>query len=215
MPFTVAVINLKGGTGKTTVAIHLAVAWAESGLRVALADFDRQKSVLTWAKKRPRTAAPVTILDWRREFGICPAKIQRLVVDCPAGLTSKFTRQVVAEANLVVVPLGATFFDEHSTLRFLKRIEALKRVRKKRTAVLMVANRVRPGGREAAALESLMLGHGYRLAGIIPDRAIYSRIAAQGLTVFDSATRTSAEQQEHWMALVEAVEAARADEARR
>lgn len=209
MTFTVAVVNLKGGTGKTTVAVHLAVAWASSGLRVAVADFDRQRSASAWAKRRPETAAPVTVLDWRRDFGHSPGKFQRLVIDCAAGLTSKYTRQVVAKADLVVVPLAATFFDEHSTLRFLKRIGELKRVRKGRTAILMVANRVRPGSRETSALMRLMLGHGYRLTGTIPDRAIYSRMAGQGLTVFDTATMPALEQQEHWMPLLEAIEAAR------
>jgi len=209
MAFTVAVANLKGGTGKTTVAIHLAAAWAASGLRAAVADLDGQKSAQAWTKKRPETAAPVATLDWRREFGHCPARTQRVVADCPAGLTSKLTRRVVAEADLVVVPLAGTFFDEHSTLRFLKRIEDLKRVRKGRTAVLVAANRVRPDSGEAAALEGLMLGHGYRMIGVIPDRAIYSRTAAQGLTVFDLATKAARVQQEHWMPLIEAIEAAR------
>lgn len=209
MAFTVAVVNLKGGTGKTTVAIHLAAAWAASGLRAAIADLDGQKSAQAWAKRRPETAAPVAAVNWRRAFGRCPARTQRLVIDCPAGLTSKLAKRVVAEAELVVVPLAATFFDEHSTLRFLKRIETLKCVRKGRTAVLVAANRVRPDSKEAAALEALMLGHGHRLIGVIPDRSIYSRTAAQGLTVFDLATRAAREQQEHWMHLMEAIEAAR------
>lgn len=206
MTFTVAVINLKGGTGKTTVAVHLAAAWAASGLRTALADFDRQKSALAWAKRRAHGASPVTVINWRDDFGKTPAAIQRLAVDCPAGLTSKRARDVVREADVVIVPLAASFFDERSTLRFLKRIEELKAIRKGKTAVFVLANRVRPASREAEALENLMLGHGYRLAGIIPDRALYPRLAAQGLTVFDVNTKAAREQQERWMDIIEAIE---------
>lgn len=45
----VVVCNLKGGTGKTTVAVHLAHAWAAAGRSVALVDADPQGSALRWA----------------------------------------------------------------------------------------------------------------------------------------------------------------------
>ena len=39
----ICVINWKGGCGKTTIATHLAVALATSGLETGLADYDRQR----------------------------------------------------------------------------------------------------------------------------------------------------------------------------
>lgn len=45
----VVVCNLKGGTGKTTVAVHLAHAWSAAGRSVALVDADPQGSALRWA----------------------------------------------------------------------------------------------------------------------------------------------------------------------
>ena len=41
--YTVA--QQKGGAGKTTLAAHLAIAWSEAGLRVAVVDIDPQGSL--------------------------------------------------------------------------------------------------------------------------------------------------------------------------
>ena len=49
---TIAIISQKGGAGKTTVAIHLAVAAEQRGLRAAVFDLDPQASATSWADKR-------------------------------------------------------------------------------------------------------------------------------------------------------------------
>lgn len=206
MTRTIAVINVKGGCGKTTVATHLAAAFAASGLKTVLADYDRQRSALLWGGLRDGQARPVRLLDWRKEFGAVPKRTQRLVVDCPASLRSGRARDVVREADLVVVPLLPSVFDEQSTLRFLSRIETLKRVRKGRTPVLIVANRWRARTREAQRLDRMMTGHGYRVIARIPDKSLYPRLAEKGLTVFDSDTKPARAEQEQWLPLLEAVE---------
>lgn len=61
----ILVANVKGGCGKTTVATHLAAAFAAGGLNTVLADADRQRSSLLWCEMRPGHAAPIAPLDWR------------------------------------------------------------------------------------------------------------------------------------------------------
>jgi chromosome partitioning protein len=51
---TVALLNQKGGVGKTTLALHLAGEWALQGRRVTFIDADPQGSALDWSQQRAR-----------------------------------------------------------------------------------------------------------------------------------------------------------------
>lgn len=49
---TVAIISQKGGVGKTTLAVHLAVAAERREMKTAIFDLDPQASAASWADKR-------------------------------------------------------------------------------------------------------------------------------------------------------------------
>jgi len=55
----IMVLNAKGGSGKTTIAINLASYLATKGFKVGLADFDPQGSSLAWLEQRS-PARPAT-----------------------------------------------------------------------------------------------------------------------------------------------------------
>ena len=57
---TLAIISQKGGTGKSTVAVHLSVAAAQAGYTTALIDLDPQANVAKWGDMRTDTA-PIVI----------------------------------------------------------------------------------------------------------------------------------------------------------
>jgi len=203
---TILVANRKGGCGKTMAAITVAAALAADGRRVALADADAQKSALYWLRARPAGAAPIAGLDWthKGDVGGAPKAIDWLVVDAPGALKDARAEALIAEADRVVAPVLPSAFDADSTRRFLREIEALKRIRKGRASVHLVANRMRTGRageRQRAFLDEI----GQTAVAWIAERSAYADLAAQGLSVFDRPQRSYVKLQEQWRPLLDAV----------
>lgn len=203
---TVLVANPKGGCGKTTVATHLAAAFATAGLRSALADADKQGSSLGWLRARPESAAAVEALDWRDGPGKLPKRTDRLILDSPAAMKLKKIEELLRLADVIVVPVLPSGFDEPVTGEFLKQLEELKPVRKSKTAVAIVRNRVQTGTRMAAKLDKFMLGVGHTGAGRLRHRLVYADVAGRGLSVFDLSGKQHEALREDWAPLLRYIE---------
>lgn len=204
----VLVANLKGGCGKTTIATHLAAAYAANGLTTALADADRQRSALDWLEARPATAASIAGLDWSHGPADVPAGIMRLVVDAPAGATRKPLKRLIEEADVVVVPVLPSAFDQNATVMFIDMIGEIKRVRRERARVGVVRNRLRTRSRAGAQLDRFMLGVGYEGVGRLHERAIYQDLAAGGLSLFDIDGAAAETLRPEWVPILRFVEGA-------
>jgi chromosome partitioning protein len=201
---SILIANAKGGVGKTTVALTLAAAFARAGQRVALADADRQGSSLRWLEARPAAAAPVQALDWTRgkTIGDAPEGLDWLVIDAPGAIKGDKAEALVAEAQTVVTPVTPSMFDLRATEGFLARLEELKRVRKGKASVLVVANRVRRG-RALDALLAALAAEDRSPAVQLADRAAYGDLAAQGLSVFDRDLKSMLAIRQEWQPLVD------------
>ena len=207
MTLRICLINGKGGCGKTTVSTHLAAGLATSGLETLLVDLDRHKGATRWHKIRPKSAAKLGLTDWKKNFGEVPKGTNRVVIDCPASLRRPQVREIVAESDLIIVPLLPSIFDQHATRLFLQSLNKIKKVRKGRKDVLIVHNRYRERNLSSRQLDEYLHDLGHEPFVRITDRTIYPRLASQGLTVFDGNTKDMRALQEEWMPLIEEIEA--------
>jgi chromosome partitioning protein len=151
----ISITQQKGGTGKTTIAAHLAVTLASQGMPVAILDVDPQGSLGEWFEARERALGPDkagitfrTASGWgaKREARSLAHDHAIVIIDTPPKSDLE-ARHAVGAANLVIVPVQPTPVDLWATEATL---EMIAREGKR---PLLILNRVPP----RAALTGQML----------------------------------------------------------
>jgi chromosome partitioning protein len=104
----VALVNIKGGAGKTTNAMYLAAALAETG-RTMLVDADKQGSAIKWSSgvDLPFAVMGRPSADIPRWLPTVEAGYENVVMDTPPGDLA-IIKSAVAAADVVLVPVAPT-----------------------------------------------------------------------------------------------------------
>jgi chromosome partitioning protein len=186
----IAVLNRKGGSGKTTLATHLAGHFARQQVPVMLGDVDRQKSAQVWLKLRAEHGATEypQILGWAvdpRNVLRAPVGVQHIVLDTPGGLNGFDLARVVAFADVIVMPVCNSVFDRESSAEFHADLMALPRVASGRCKVAAVGMRVDASGADAEMLEAWAQRNHIAYAGSLRHTPAYVHCVERGLTLFD------------------------------
>ncbi len=122
---TVSFVTQKGGTGKSSLAVSLAVAAAESGLRVAVLDVDPQGTAGEWYKRRSAEAPEVHPLSWTylssRLYTLDRQGYEIAIIDTP-GADSHAASGAMREAHFCLLPVRPSVADIEAskpTVRYL------------------------------------------------------------------------------------------------
>ncbi|MBK9018182.1 MAG: ParA family protein [Saprospiraceae bacterium] len=132
MASIIAVANLKGGVGKSTIAQNLGVSLRSQGHKVCLVDTDvEQKSTMEWGERREARELPAIKLSlatedrMAREINELAKSFDFVIVDGSPALSEVATK-IMMVADLVVVPVMPSGNDYGALEKFLARYDDVK-----------------------------------------------------------------------------------------
>lgn len=186
-------VSQKGGTGKTTLVLHLAVAAQEAGLAVSVFDLDPQRSAEQWSELREQklgTEEPTVVHGAPTSLdGMLAAArdtdTELVLIDTPPAL-DKHMIYAAAVADLVVAPTRASLLDQMAlgeTLDYLDKINALGKT-------VMVLNAPGSDRKDIKEIESIAASFDVPLLGTtLEDVAELATTLRDGKGVTEGAAR--------------------------
>jgi chromosome partitioning protein len=200
---SVALLARKGGTGKTTCAIHLGVLAQSAGMKVAFVDMDPQRSLKAWWTSRTADTPILLESDAKRLADVLRAAAAEgyglAVIDTPPAVTFE-TAQVATLADLVLIPLRPSILDIYAVEGTAEVVKAAK------ADALLVLNACHPPqgiGEAPTTIEARKAMEGLSLPvakASIAQRMDYTRALNDGEAVneFAPGSRAAIEMERLW-----------------
>ena len=186
--------SLKGGTGKTSLSVHLAHVIALSGKRVLLIDADPQASASDWAAAREdKPPFPVVGMardNLHRDLADLTADYAHTVIDTPPRV-SALARSAILAADLVLIPVQPSSYDVWAAAETVKLVEEAQQFKPDIKAAFVINRRIvntSIGAEVGSALSDYSLP--------VLDASIAQRVsiaeASAGYTVLEDAPKSAA-----------------------
>lgn len=185
----------KGGTGKTSLAINLAVLLAMAGRDVLLVDTDRQGSANFWANVRDESGV-LPRIPCVQSFGKGLAKnvldlaqrYEDIIIDA-GGRDSLELRYSLGVADKVIIPIQPTQFDLMTLGQMANLVEQAQTLNNYLTACVILnrcsTNPTVTDAQEAADVIS-EIPHLHLLKTMLKERVSYQRSVREGLSVVEA-----------------------------
>lgn len=200
-----AVLNHKGGVGKSTIATHIAAHYANKKKKVLLGDFDVQRSSFNWLRLRPNSVA--TINYWEINNGklaIPPEDTDVVVIDAPAGCRGQDLKNLLLLTDKIIIPLQPGIFDILSTKGFLNDLAEIisEEDLVDDIDICIIGNAIIPKTDSTNELLKYIRSTGLDNPCNIRQEQIYKHLTANGLTLFDAKNSAFAKEKRVWKPLI-------------
>ena len=191
----IAVINQKGGTGKTTLATNLAYALADTG-QVVLVDADPQGSAQDWYDCRTQPLVnlqvkPVEERNLVHEVRSLAREHDWVIIDGPPGIT-RISADAVRAADLVLIPAKPSPFDVWAASDIVEAVKARQTTSGGSPMAAFVITMSRPRTRLGRQIDQALAE--YDLPSFharTTERVSYPQASIEGLSVLEGRDQTA------------------------
>jgi chromosome partitioning protein len=195
MPTVIAVLNQKGGSGKTTIATNLAHALKRDGYTVLLIDSDPQGSARDWNEASGGNIIPVVGLDREtlaKDLQAISQGYDWIVID-GAPQIAKLSAAAVKAADLVLIPVQPSPYDIWACADLVDIIAARREVTNGKPKAAFVISRAIKNTKLSGEINQALSDYGLPvLKASTTQRVVYPTTAAEGLTVFSDPSSDAA-----------------------
>ena len=190
---TIAILNSKGGSGKTTVSTNLASYYAETGRNTVLIDYDSQGSSTHWVSTRTEDQASIRCIPaYQRSKGQTRCFQMRLdpstdkvIIDTPAGISHYQLTDIVNRSNFIIIPVLPSSIDIHAVNGFIEQLFKLTRIHRGETKLAVIGNRTTDNTKIYGALKEKLNQMNIPFITKIRDTQHYTHSANQGKGLFE------------------------------
>jgi chromosome partitioning protein len=206
----IVIVNSKGGSGKTTVAVNLAAALAVHGESPAILDLDPQGSSIRWLKRRPEDKAPIAGIAGSRNqgkstrtFQLTPPKdCTALIVDTPAGLDRHGLEAATRGADSILMPVMSSDIDIHAATHCIGDLLLGSRGALAQKRIGIIANRLKTNSRGSQRLLKFLQNFEIPSIATLRDSVNYTRGAELGIGIHELPARQTRKDLEAWEAIL-------------
>jgi chromosome partitioning protein len=187
----IALVGNKGGAGKTTLAVNLAVGMGRQQ-SVAMIDADPQGSALQWRSIAGDASAPHVAAaeeDLQRQAFDLLQDYHNVVIDCPPSVHAPQTAAVLGFGDLALIPVQPSPMDLWANVHVEQSIADAHEINSS-LRTLLVINQLEPRTTLSRLVRDALSEIPFPVADTaVRRRAIYRASALQGKSVFDMGRR--------------------------
>ncbi len=193
----IAVVNQKGGTGKTSIAMNLAGSLAHRGNKILVVDADPQGTATRWAASASEEKLfPASVIGLSAANTKVHQEVKKfiddydwIIIDCPPAADSPIPQSALLIADLALIPLIPSPLDMWASVGIRKVIQNVLTINETLKARL-VFNQYQSQTSLAKEAAEILLEFGIEQCKTkIGSRQVYRQSAVFGYTVHDYGTK--------------------------
>jgi chromosome partitioning protein len=202
----IVVLNPKGGSGKTTIAVNLAGYFASQQQQPVLMDYDPQGSSGRWVSKRDPARPKVHLISAHerdprvtRTFQLRPPPgATHIILDTPAAVSGQTMVELTRQADKILVPVCPSDIDIHAASRCIRDLLLIAKIRRNDNRLAVIANRVKVQTLVYQSLLRFLESLGIPFVATLRDSQNYIRAVESGIGIHEMKDHQVQEDTQAW-----------------